>query len=152
MRAVRVSLAVVGLLFIGYAVLGTATDPGSRPVGQLVFLGAVLLGHDLVVLPLAIGVGWLAARLLPGWARGPAHAALFASAVLTLIATPFIVGDGHPPDNPSALPLDYGRGLLTVLAVVWTAAAVWAALARRSRRPAGPGREDSRTRRTERDG
>ncbi|WP_412543605.1 hypothetical protein R8Z50_14300 [Longispora sp. K20-0274] len=151
MRAVRAVLAAVGLVLIGYALLGVATDPGSRPVGQLVFLGAVLLGHDLVVLPAAIGVGWLAARLLPGWAKGPAHAALFASAVLTLIATPFVVGDGHPPDNPSALPLDYGRGLATVLAVVWAAAAAWAALARRSRRPARPGGDATGIRRGEHD-
>ncbi|MEV6527369.1 hypothetical protein AB0M43_36145 [Longispora sp. NPDC051575] len=116
---IRRVLLAVGVLVMGYAVYGALTDPAARPVGQVVFLATVLGTHDLLVMPAAIGVGWLLSRLLPGWARGPVQAGLFTTAVLTTIALPFLIGNGHPPDNPSALPLDYGRGLAIVVAAVW---------------------------------
>jgi len=133
-------LGGVGLAAIGYAVAGAATDTGIDPVGHLTFLATVLIGHDLILMPAAIGVGALVARYAPAWARGPAHAALYASAVLTFVALPFVIGAGRRPDDPSALPLHYGRGLLLVLAAVWVVAAVAAAHGRRrARRPATTG-------------
>ncbi|MEV6527891.1 hypothetical protein AB0M43_38820 [Longispora sp. NPDC051575] len=121
---IRGALLAVGVLVIGYAVLGVLTDPAARPVGQAVFLAGVLAAHDLVVMPVALGVGWLLSRVLPGRVRGPVQVGLFASAVLTAVALPFLIGNGHPPDNPSALPLDYGRGLAVALGVVWAAVVV----------------------------
>jgi hypothetical protein len=78
-------------------------------------------------MPAAIGVGVLVARVAPAWARGPVHAALYASAVLTFVALPFLIGAGRRQDDPSALPLHYGRGLLVLLAAVWVVAAITAA-------------------------
>ena len=77
------------------------------------FRAAVLIGHDLILLPIAIGVGVLVVRIAPGWARPSALGALYASAVVTVIAFPFLIGVGRSPDNPSVLPLHYGRGLLS---------------------------------------
>jgi hypothetical protein len=131
MRAARVCLVALGLGAIWYAVSGIASDPGARPMGHLRFLATVLIGHDLVVLPLALAVGAVVSRWAPGWARGPIHAALFASATVAVVALPFVLGVGRAPDNPSALPIHYGRGLLVVLAVIWAVAAV-AAIRRRS--------------------
>ncbi|WP_412542895.1 hypothetical protein R8Z50_10570 [Longispora sp. K20-0274] len=134
---IRKALLAVGVLIIGYAVLGVLRDPAARPVGQAVYLAAALGTHDLVVMPAAIGVGWLLSRRLPAWARGPVQAGLFASVVLTAIALPFLIGNGHPPDNPSALPLNYGRGLAVTLGTVWVAVAGLAGyrLARTARHP-----------------
>jgi hypothetical protein len=128
-----------GLAAIGYALAGAATDTGINPVGHLTFLATVLIGHDLILMPAAIGVGVLVTRYAPAWARGPVHAALYASAVLTFVALPFVIGAGRRPDNPSALPLPYGRGLLLLLAAVWVVAAIAAAHGRhRARRAASP--------------
>jgi hypothetical protein len=127
-------LGSAGLAAIGYAVAGAATDTGINPVGHLAFLATVLIGHDVILMPIAIGVSALVTRYGPTWARGPAQFALFASAILTFVALPFVIGAGRRPDDPSALPLHYGRGLLVMLGIVWLAAA---AIAVRQRRRAG---------------
>jgi hypothetical protein len=132
----RWGLGVLGLAAIGYAVAGAATDGGERLVGHVLFLAGVLLADDLVVLPLALATGWLLARYLPGWARSGVQGGLFASAVVTAVAFPFVLGTGRQPDNPSKFPLDYGRGLVIVLGVIWFTVAIWLALTRARRRGA----------------
>jgi len=137
-RASRWALATAGVFAALYALAGATRDPDVSPGGVLVFLGAVLVAHDGVVLPIAIGVGALAGRLVGGrlvggqrpGARGPGrgparaavHAALFASAVLLVIGLPLALGYGREPGSPSVLPRDYGRGLGLALATVWLAA------------------------------
>ena len=135
MNWIRWTVGGAGLAVLGYAVLGAAADTGVNPVGHLTFLATLLIGHDLILMPVAVGVGALVARYAPTWARGPAQAALYASAVLTFLALPFVIGAGRRPDDPSALPLHYGRGLLLLLGVVWlTAAAIAVQRRRRSHR------------------
>jgi hypothetical protein len=132
-------VAGAGVAAMGYAVAGAAGDTGVNPVGHLAFLATVLIGHDLVLMPIALGVGVLVARYAPPWARGPAQAALYASAIVTFVALPFVIGAGRRPDDPSALPLNYTRGLLVLLAAVWAAAAVAAVRRRRGQeRPGSP--------------
>jgi hypothetical protein len=53
--------------------------------------------------------------------------------LLTAVALPVVLGFGRRPDNPSQLPLDYGRNLVLVLVLVWVAVAVLA-FARNRRR------------------
>jgi hypothetical protein len=118
-RRARIVLALVGLVLLVRGVLGTLTDPGTHLAGELAFLATVLIGHDAIVLPVAIGIGAAVARWAPPPVRGPAQAGLFASAVLTFVALPLVIGAGAIPDNPSALPLNYGRGLAVSLAAVW---------------------------------
>jgi hypothetical protein len=137
MKAARLSLGVLGLAMVGYGLAGLFTDPGTRPLNHLLFLGAILVGHDLTLLPLAIILGALLARWLPARARAPVQAGLFASAVVSFFALPFVIGAGRRPDDPSALPLNYARGLTLVLVLIWTVVAL-AALRRRV-----PSRPDS---------
>jgi hypothetical protein len=127
----RIALGVTGLAAIGYGAWLWLLGDGAAPVGQTVFLAVVLAGHDFVVLPVAIVAGWLLSRYLPGWARGPARLALFVSAVLTVVALPFVIGAGRIADNPSAFPRHYGLGLLAVICLMWTVAAAAAAVNRR---------------------
>jgi hypothetical protein len=134
MRWVRLGLGVLGLAAMAYAVYGSVTEDSEHLWGRGLFLVGVLVAHDLVLLPVAIGVGWLVARRLPGWARAGVHSGLYASAVVTAIALPFVLGRGRLPDNPSKFPLDYGRGLLIVLVVIWIAVAVLVVRRRRVRR------------------
>ena len=131
MTTARVTLGALGLAAIGYGIVGTLTDSGTHPLNQLLFLLGVLIGHDLLVLPVALAAGTVAAHWVPGWARGPLQAALFASAVVFVVALPLVIGAGRTADNPSAHPLNYPRGLLLVLAAIWTVAAL-AAVRRRA--------------------
>jgi hypothetical protein len=116
---IRRALGTAGVLMMGYAVIGALFDPDARRPGHLLFLAGVVFGHDLVLLPAALLVGALAARRAPPGIRGPVRGGLFASAVVTLVALPFVLGYGRPADDPSALPRDYGRGLAIALGAIW---------------------------------
>lgn len=135
MRVARTILAVAGLAIIFYAIGGSIMDDGVNIGGVVAFLTAVLIGHDLIALPVAIGVGVLVSRYVPGWARSWVQGALFASAVVTVMAIPLLVAAGRVADNPSRLPLDYPRGLLIVLVGIWFVAGAGALVARRRVRP-----------------
>ena len=117
-------LVAGGTLLIGYALFGAATDDGVKPLPQLVFLGVLLVGHDAVFLPTVIAVGAVIGRYAPVSARTVVRVALLASLAVTVVALPFVGGRGRRADEPSALPLNYGRGLVIVLAAVWLAAGV----------------------------
>jgi hypothetical protein len=138
MRLLRWSrrvLIVAGALVMGYAVFGALRDPDGRPVGHLLFLVGVLLAHDGVLLPAAIGSGVLIGRYAPAAARVAVRVSAFVTASLLVVAVPLTLGFGRRPDDPSALPLPYGRGLALTVVLVWVAALA-AALVRR-RRSAG---------------
>ncbi len=130
MRATRRGLVTAGTLIMGYAAVGALTDPDLRVGGVLIFLAAVLAGHDVVLLPLIISIGALIGRLVPVGARAIIRAATFCTAAVTVVGLPLVLGYGKSADNPSALPLHYGRGLATVLALIWSVA-VASILARR---------------------
>jgi hypothetical protein len=127
-RWVRWGLGTAGLLMMGYAVLGAVTDHQVAIGGWLLYLGAVVAINDGILVPGAIVAGYLLTRRLPGVIRAPAQAALVATTMVVLVGLPLVLGYGRPADNPSALPRNYGAGLAVVVATVWLAAAVTAAL------------------------
>ncbi|OWV00885.1 hypothetical protein B5D80_27360 [Micromonospora wenchangensis] len=123
MRA-RVALVAAGALLIGYAVAGALTDPELAPAGVLVFLAGVLVGHDVVWMAGVLTVGALLARFVPRRHRPVVRAGVIGAAALTVVALPLVLGFGRPPDDPSVLPLPYGRNLAVVLLLVAAATAV----------------------------
>ena len=140
MITARRCLAAIGALVMTYAVIGALTDADVK-IGALIFLIGVLVAHDGLLLPLTIGIGILVGRYAPRRHRALATAALVVSLAVTIVAFPLVLGRGRTADNPSLLPLHYGRGLLETYAIIWTTAAVAGAVqARRHRRrqPAPP--------------
>jgi hypothetical protein len=136
MNAVRWSrraLVALGGLVTAYALVGALTDPDVRPLAQLLFLAGVLVAHDAVLLPAAIGVGVLIGRYLPARTRTAVRVAGFVTVTLLVVATPLALGFGRSGDVPSALPLHYGRGLAVTVLLVWLAT-LTAVLVRRRRR------------------
>jgi hypothetical protein len=119
---VRGALIAAGMVVMGYAVLGAATDPDLKPGGVLLFLAVVLVAHDGVLLPLTIGAGVLLGRFAPGWARPAVRTAAIVTLAVGLVALPLVLGYGRSADNPSILPLAYGRGLLLILTLTWATA------------------------------
>jgi hypothetical protein len=122
-RVVRRLLVGVGGSIMAYAVVGLARDHDARPVGHLLFLAGVLAAHDLVLLPLVIAAGVLVGRWVPAAVRPVVVGAGIVSVAVTLAALPLVFGYGRRADDPSALPLPYGRNLLLTLAAVWVLAA-----------------------------
>jgi hypothetical protein len=129
---------VAGWTLIGIGIVGMFSQRDRTTPFRLVrYVIGFLLVHDLVVAPIVIGVGWLVTRFVPVVARGPLRAALALSALVVAFSWPLLRRYGEHATNDSALPLDYGRTVPVVLAVVWLVAlAVLAARivnARRSR-------------------
>lgn len=132
MNRLRWVLGGAGVLAMGWAAWltltgGAATDPWS--VGT--WLVAALVLHDAVLAPVVLGLGWVAARALPGWLRAPVQAGALVGLTLTLASVPLLTGLGRASDNPSVDPLDYSRNLIGLLLAVVLVCAVWAAARRR---------------------
>jgi hypothetical protein len=146
---VRSALIATGGVVMGYAVLGAATDPDFKPGGALLFLAAVLVAHDALLLPMTIAGGALFARFAPRWALPSVRAAAIVSIAVVVVALPLVLGYGRAADNPSILPLAYGRGLILIMAMTWAAALASAMIARyRANRPKVPYAGTSRKRAT----
>jgi hypothetical protein len=92
----------------------------TMPAAWAGWLVAALLGHDLLVAPALLAVGWLVGRLPDRW-RAPVRAGLMVSATVVLVTLPAFLGDGREtqPGNTSLLPNRYGRSLALVLGLVW---------------------------------
>jgi len=115
----RRALVAFGVVAMVYAIVGGLTDSDVSLVKQGAFLVAVLVAHDAILLPIAIGIGAVISQFAPVRHRGILRAALIVSAIVTASVLPLVLGRGRRPDIPSALPLDYPRGLLIVLGAIW---------------------------------
>lgn len=96
----------VGLIVAG--LVGLVMD--SNPEGWALWFGGVLVVHDAVLVPVVLVAGVLVSRA-DRWVR----AALIVAGTVLLATLPTVLAWGRRPDNPSILPLDYGRNLLLVM-------------------------------------
>jgi len=136
--AARRCLITLGVVVMAYAVVGALTDADLK-AGALFFLIGVLVAHDAVLLPLTILAGVLVGRYAPRRLRTTVRAALVVSLAVTIVAFPLVLGRGRAADNPSLLPLHYGRGLLEIYGLIWaTTAAVVLTRSWRERRRRAP--------------
>jgi hypothetical protein len=135
----RLALTTTGVLAMLYAAIGAVADLGGKVGGVLIFLIAVLVAHDGVWLPLVLLAGTLLNRIVPARQRGHVRVTAIVVAALGLAGLPLALGLGRTADNPSALPLDYGRNLALLLAGVAVTAGVVALLRGRAgkNRPRG---------------
>lgn len=85
------------------------------------FVGGALL-VDVVVIPTGAAVGLVAKRLLPALLWPVVRAALLASVVLVVFATPLVLDQGGVPGDPSLRPRNYTTGLAGALGTVWAVA------------------------------
>ncbi|MFI0448543.1 hypothetical protein [Actinomadura sp. 6N118] len=118
----RIALYAVGgsLILLGLRGILTESEPRSWVVW---FAGAVLV-HDFVFVPAVLVIGALTAWL-PVAYRTPARAGLIVAGAFTLVASPMLLSTGRRPDNPSILPLSYGRSLVILLTLVVAVTVIW---------------------------
>ena len=114
----RTALIAAGVLVMAYAAGGALADPGLNPGGVLLFLAGVLIGHDAIWMLVVLGAGAALTRFVPHRHRTAAGTAAISAAAVTVVAFPLVLGFGRQADNPSALPLPYGRNLAVILLVV----------------------------------
>jgi hypothetical protein len=139
-------LYAAGTAFIAWGFYGlftAARHPHPKP-WLTFFIGANVL-TDLVVAPVTILIGLLVARFVGARLRPYVISGLVVSGVVLLVGFPLARGYGRRSDNPSILPLDYTRGLVITLALVWAGVAAVALVRERLRRVPGAGGERGRT-------
>ncbi len=136
-RGLLIGLAL-GLPVIAYGVRGVFVDAARTHPGELArwIVGAAVV-NDALLVPLAIGVAWLARRITPARAWPPVRSGLLATGVVLLVAWPFVRGYGRDPTIPSLLDRNYAVGVAAAIGTTWAAVAVWIAVSivvrRRSR-------------------
>jgi hypothetical protein len=108
----------------------------TRPGTWLRYLIELLTLHDGILVPATIAAGFLLARVVPNPVRPPLQAGAIVSGTVTLASIPVLGGYGRLANNPSILPLDYGRNLAIVVGAVWAVALLAAARAWRANRTA----------------
>ena len=121
---------------MAYGLAGLARQAAATmPPAWAAWLGAVLIAHDLLLVPAVLAVTALTG-LVPAALRGPLRAALAGSALLVLLTLPAFLGHGRAtqPGNATVLPGDYPRALALLVAATWLLAGA-VALGRAARRP-----------------
>lgn len=139
---VRFTLVAAGILIMGYAAAGALADPDLAPAGVLSFLAGVLILHDVVWMPALLVVGAAITRFVPRRRRPMVIAATISAAALAIVASPLVLGFGRPADNPSALPLPYGRNLAVLMVVLAGVAMLWRRRAGDREDPERPASDD----------
>ncbi|WP_083983912.1 hypothetical protein [Actinomadura hibisca] len=109
----KIPAYVVGGALIAYGAYGLASHVDL--IGWAIWFGGAVLVHDLLFAPAVLLAGAVVTHRRT-------RAALVVAGAVTLVALPMVLGLGKRADNPSILPLPYGRNLLIVLAVIAVAA------------------------------
>lgn len=102
----------VGAAFVAIGLFGLLGS-GTSLVGWGLWFGGLAVAHDVLVVPLVLGVARLTRRAPWPYAMGP----IMAGAV-TVVALPAVLGYGRRPDNPSVLPQAYGTHLVTIVILI----------------------------------
>jgi hypothetical protein len=134
-RALFWVAATAGWAGIVWGVVGALHDRRlTDPPNLIQWFATVLLAHDLLLVPTALGLAWLVGHFVPRRAAVPARLGLAASALITALAVPLVRRYGARDSNPSLLPLRYGRNLALALLITWIVVVVTAAAVDRKRR------------------
>lgn len=121
----RWAFYAVGGAMMGWGLYGLLSTASTRPMNWASFFVGGVVAHDLVFAPLLALVAVLALHHIPAPYRSYVQAGVLVTGLLMLVTLPMLVSPGRP-DDPSTLPLPYGRNLLLVLAAVWMAVALTA--------------------------
>ncbi|MFD0850969.1 hypothetical protein ACFQ07_01920 [Actinomadura adrarensis] len=129
MKAPRLIAYAAGAGFIALGLFGLVSATDTNVTGWAVWFAGAAVAHDALLVPCVLLLGALTTRL-PSSFRRHAQGTLLVAGVVTLVSLPLVLGHGRRGDNPSILPLAYGRNLLVVLGAIAVASAAWVLLSR----------------------
>ncbi len=115
-----------------------ATPDLTRRLDLAKWLIGLDLLHDLVLAPLAVGLGFLVARWVPRPARAAVQVALIGTGTVLLVGWLPLVGSSEA-NNPTIQPLDYGPSIVAVIAAIWVTTALVTVVRARGRSSGGSG-------------
>ncbi|MCW2749627.1 MAG: hypothetical protein JWR83_737 [Aeromicrobium sp.] len=136
MRATRGLLALTGIGFGLWGLWLMRDFTSSQLVSMVTFLAGGVILHDAILAPITVGLGVLAARLLPNHFRAAAAGAFLIWATLTVAFFNVLSGKGGKPDNTTVLHRPYLLSWLVLTGVLLGAMVVVAH--RRHKTAAGP--------------
>lgn len=115
---------LVGWAVMGFGAVGISNSVWlkDRPAKLATWVLGGLVVHDALIASLVTGAGLFLAWVLPRWLRGPVAGAAALSGLVVLFSYPLLRGFGRRESNTSILPLDYGRNVAIVLALIWLTA------------------------------
>lgn len=125
MIAVRALVGLAGLAVGAWGVWLLRDDGIESWSSQAWWLAGGVLVNDGLLVPLVIGLGALAGRVLPASARLPVVVGFVVWATVTVAVVNVVSGVGGRADNPSLLPRDYLVSWLAFTLVVAGVAAAW---------------------------
>jgi hypothetical protein len=127
----RYVVGALGILAIAVGALQVIENwSEASPFGLAAFLVAVIVLDDLVLVPVALAIGWAVTRYLPRHARPPAQVALVVFAGLAVVAIPFALSPARDGEHGTLLTEAYALNL-ALLAVLLAAVAGVTILGRR---------------------
>jgi hypothetical protein len=123
----RLAVAAIGIVMIGIGLRGII-DHGAdtHPRSWLIWIVAVALGDDLIVIPVLLLIGAVVARVVPSAVRAVVQTAMLISGAVSAVGIVAILASNRRihRNNPSLLPLPYVRNLVVILIAIWLVAAV----------------------------
>jgi hypothetical protein len=123
----RLAVAAIGIAMIGIGLRGII-DHGAdtHPRSWLIWIVAVALGDDLIVIPVLLLIGAVVARVVPSAVRAVVQTAMLISGAVSAVGIVAILASNRRihRNNPSLLPLPYVRNLVVILIAIWLVAAV----------------------------
>jgi Kef-type K+ transport system membrane component KefB len=136
---VRAALIATGVGFGLWGLWLMRDFTGGELLSTGTWLAGGILLHDVVLAPVTVALGVLAARLLPAHLRGALGVGFLIWATLTVAFVPVLSGQGGKPDNDTILNRPYVTSWL-VLTAALLAATVLAVLVRRAQARKAQGR------------
>ncbi|MEO6510559.1 MAG: hypothetical protein ABIO16_06185 [Nocardioides sp.] len=122
---------LIGAIGVAGAAYGAWLLLQQDYLSTAVWLAVGVVLHDFVLVPLTLGLGWVAVRVVPpGW-RSPLAVGLLVLGSVTLMAVPVLGGWGANTDNATILDRHYVTGWLVVATLVLAGVVAGAVLSRR---------------------
>ena len=128
MRGLRLAVGALGIAAGLYGVWSLREVDWSDWASLLAYLVGGVVAHDLLLAPIVVGIGVLAARLAPDSWRAPMVVGLVVWGGLTIMAIPVLGRFGALAANPTLLDRPYLTSWLVGTALVVVAVVVAGAL------------------------
>jgi hypothetical protein len=138
MRAIRLGLGAIGVAAAVWGAWLMSDDGFERLLSAGTWLAGGVILHDLVLAPVVVGLGVVAAKMLPDQRRGILAIAFLVWGTLTIAVANVLTGVGGKPDMDSLLNRPYVSAWLVLTGVILGSAIVAATLRVRHRPARAP--------------